>query len=260
MTDTEKHSCVLYDGERGKFLYTYPREEVSNRRRPLNLPYRDAPDYHRNAYYWWFEYLKRNAGYEKYCRTQKPKKFADLYEHWGNIFEEDDFLDWWDRHRTIFMEPPQRKITLADTVINDDNTITLTIPLELDKTYLLSRFKRAINEHMQLGRGTTSLAKYPLHTKAVVTSIAQHLRVYDKHLAEPELSYWKLADECGLFVNEKVEVSIRVMMSADEDRIRKAEETIVRRRKTSLVERHLTIAKQYIENAGNGQFPKRERQ
>ncbi len=186
-----------------------------------------------------------------------------MYEHWGNIYEEDDFLDWWDRHRTIFMEPPQRKIEVANTVINDDNTITLTIPLELDKTYLISRFKRAINEHKQLGRGTTSLAKYPLHTKAVVTSIAQHLRVYDKHLAEPELSYWQLADECGLIVNEVVDPTMRVIMirkdEGQEDAIKAYSQKVVLRRKTSLVERHLTIAKQYIENAGKGQFPKRER-
>jgi len=263
MANTEKHSCVLYDGERGKFLHTYPREAVSDRRRPLNHPYRDAPDYKRNAYYWWFEYLKRNVGYRKYCRTGTPKKFADLYEHWGNILEEDDFLDWWERHKSIFMEPPQRKIEVADVAINNDNTVTLSIPLELDKTYLISRFKRLLNEHKQQGRGNTSHARYPLHTKAVVASLAKHLEVYDKHLEHPELSYWQLTDACGLFVNEVVDVTMRTMMNQNDDghegEIEKHIETVVRRRKTSLAERHLAIANQYIENVGKGHFPKRER-
>ena len=257
-----KHTCVLYEDE-GNFLHTYPREAVSLRRRPLNQPYRDAPDYQSNAYYFWFEYLKRNTGYEKFCRTGKPKKYAELYEHWGNIFEEDDFLDWWDRHRTIFMEPPQRKIEVTDTAINDENTITLTIPLELDKTYLISRFKRALNEHKKSGRGHGSRAKYPLHTKAVIYSLSKHLDVYDKHLAQPELSYWELADQCGLIVNEVVDPTVRVIMirkdEGQDDAIKAYSQKVVVRRKTSLVERHLAIANQYIENAGKGQFPKRER-
>ena len=259
MTKADKHTCVLYDGVRGKFLHTYPREMVSKKRRPMNAPERDAPDYQRNAYYWWFEYLKRNAGYEKYCRTGKPKKYAELYEHWGNIHEENDFLDWWSRHKTIFMEPPQRKIEVTDVVINDENTITLTIPLELDKTYLISRFKRTLTAHKNKDRGRVSFAKYPLHNKAVITALAKSLEVYDKRLQHPELSYWKFCDECSLYVNEVVNTTRRLIQAKDQEAIQQYNENIIIRRKTSLVERHLTIAKQYIENAGKGQFPKRER-
>jgi hypothetical protein len=259
MTKSNKHTCVLYDGSRGKFLHTYPRETVTTKRRPLNAPFRGAPDYMCNPYYWWFECLRRNAGYEKYCRTGKPKKYTELYEHWGNIHEEDDFLDWWDRHKSIFVEPPQRNIEVTDVAINDENTITLVVPLELDKTFLISRFKRRLATYKTEKYSQQSRAKYPLHTKAIIGSIAKHLMVYDKHKEQPKLSLWRLADECDLFVNHVVKPTPRVVFSKKGTTVEQYAEKVVRRRKTSLVERHLTIAKQYIANTGKGEFPKRER-
>jgi hypothetical protein len=144
-----------------------------------------------------------------------------------------------------------------------NDTLTIELPLEVRSTYLIARIRQVLKEHEVRVKAAKriSRAQYPVATKPVLTSLHQHLVVWDAQQAKPKLKLYELYDlvhaEAGLYVSESVEGDTVAALKKLDLRYDDVQST-VRNRKANLVKRHLRIAEQYIDNVGKGQFPKRE--
>ena len=265
----------LEDGTRYKagrrfFVYAPPLKGVRpSKRKAPNEPYKKAPAWKCSVYYYWWEYLRRHEGYRQCCLSGGEGEYAKLYADFGNVHAHDDFWQWWskDRHSELFCEPTARPVRVFDekSVFNptfSDDTLVVELPLEVRNAYLVARIRSVLKEHEARAKAAkrVSRARYPVATKPVLTSLHQHLTVYDAYRANPKLKLYELYDkvhaEVGLYVSEAVDgetvAQLRKLDLPYNDVLR-----VVRQRKANLVRRHIRIAEQYIRNVGNGQFPLR---
>ena len=140
----------------------------------------------------------------------------------------------------------------------------LELPLEVRTTYLIARIRTVLKQYEAKAKAAKriSRAQYPVTTKPVLTSLHQHLVVWDARKAHPKLKLYELYDlierEAGLYVSERVDgetvAELRKLDLPYNDVLR-----TVRHRKTNTVKRHIRIAEQYIENVSLGISPLRER-
>ena len=264
-TDTQR-----YRVGRRFFIYAPPLKGVRpSKRKPPNPPYRDAPTWKCSVYYYWWEYLRRHEGYRQCCAKGGKGKYAMLYADFGDVHAHNDFWQWWskEQHSELFCEPTARQIKVWDgnsrfePTLSDD-TLTIELPLEVRTAHLLSHIRKVLREHDARAKAAKriSRARYPIATKPVLTSLHQHLVVWDAQQANPKLKLHELYDlvhvEAGLYVSESVEgetvAQLKKLDLPYDDILR-----TIRRRKTNLVKRHLNIASQYIDNVGKGVFPYR---
>jgi len=253
------------------FVYAPPLKGVgTSKRKAPNEPYKGAPAWKCSVYYYWWEYLRRHDDYRQCCVRGSKGEYAALYADFGDIHAHDDFWQWWskEQHSELFCEPTARQIRVLDensrfepTVSND--TLTLELPLEVRTAYLIARIRTVLKQHDTRAKAAKriSRARYPVATKSVLTSLHQHLVVYDAYRANPKLKLYELYDlvhaEAGLYVSESVKgetvAALRKLDLNYNDILR-----IVRQRKANLVRRHIRIAEQYIDAVGEGQFPYRK--
>jgi hypothetical protein len=252
------------------FIYAPPLKGVRpSKRRPPNPPYKDAPAWKCSVYYYWWEYLRRHEGYKLCCAKGGKGKYAKLYADFGNVHAHDDFWQWWSKeaHSELFCEPTARQIWVFDEKGSFDtafkhDTLVMEVPLEVRTSYLVARFRKVLKEHEAKAKAAkrVSRALYPVAAKPVLSSLHQHLVVWDARQAHPKAKLYELYDlvekEAGLYVSERVEgetvEALRKLELPYDDVLR-----VVRRRKANLVNRHLSIAAQYIDNTATGQFPLR---
>ena len=260
-----------YRAGRRFFVYAPPLKGVRpSKRKPPNPPYKGAPAWKCSVYYYWWEYLRRHEGYRQCCAKGGKGEYAKLYADFGDVHAHDDFWRWWSKegHSELFCEPTARKIRVLDeksrfepTLSHD--TLTLELPLEIRTAYLVSAIRSVLKQYEAQAKAAkrVSRARYPVATKPVLTSLHQHLTVYDARCANPKLKLYELYDlihaEAGLYVSERVDgetvAELRKLDLPYDDVLR-----TVRRRKANLVRRHLRIAEQYIAAVGQGKFPYRQ--
>ena len=270
-TDTADDEQRYKAGKRF-FIYAPPLKGVRpSKRKPPNPPYKGAPSWKCSVYYYWWEYLRRHEGYRQCCLNGGKGKYAKLYADFGNIHAHDDFWRWWskERHNELFCEPSARKIRVLDKnsrfepTLSDD-TLVIELPLEVRTAYLISHIRTVLKQNEEKAKAAkrVSRARYPVATKPVLTSLHQHLVVYDAKQANPNLKLYQLYDlihaEAGLYVSESVHgetiAQLRKLDLIYDDILR-----TIRQRKANLVRRHIRIAEQYIDAVGRGQFPYRTR-
>jgi hypothetical protein len=222
------------------------------------------------VYYYWWEYLRRHEGYRQCCLKGGKGKYAKLYSDFGDVHAHDDFWQWWSKeaHSELFCEPTARQIRVLDAnsrfepTLSTD-TLTLELPLEVRAAYLIARIRTVLKQHEARAKAAkrVSRARYPVATKPVLTSLHQHLTVYDAYRANPKLKLYELYDmverDAGLYVSERVEGET-VAASKKLDLPYAYIVRTVRQRKANLVRRHIRIAEQYIAAVGEGQFPRRK--
>jgi hypothetical protein len=259
-----------YKAGRRFFIYAPPLKGVRpSKRKPPNPPYKGAPAWKCSVYYYWWEYLRRHEGYRQCCANGGKGKYAKLYADFGDIHAHDDFWLWWSKegHSELFCEPTAREIKVFgeksrfEPTVSDD-TLVLELPLEVRSAYLIARIRTVLkqNEAKAKAAKRISRARYPVATKPVLTSLHQHLTVWDARKAHPKLKLYELYDivagTAGLYVSERVDgettAELRKLDLPYNDVLR-----TVRQRKANLVKRHLRIAEQYIDAVGRGQFPLR---
>jgi len=271
MTDTDTaDDTQRYRAGRRFFVYAPPLKGVrASKRKPPNPPYKGAPAWKCSVYYYWWEYLRRHEGYRQCCAKGGKGEYAKLYADFGDVHAHDDFWRWWskEQHSELFCEPTARKITVLDQnsrfepTLSDD-TLIVELPLEVRTAYLIARIRTVLKQHAARAKAAkrVSRARYPVATKPVLTSLHQHLTVYDARCANPKLKLYELYDliheAAGLYVSERVDgetvAELRKLDMYYDDVLR-----TVRRRKANLVRRHIRIAEQYIAAVGLGQFPYR---
>jgi hypothetical protein len=207
-------------------------------------PYTNAPLYKHSVFYYWWEYLRRNKGYEKTCKAGGRGIYKSLFLDFGNVHEHDDFMLWWDSHAHLFSEPLSRKIEcLEDCSTLQKGSINVSVPLEVSTGYLVKLFKEVLREHKEEAKAARnrSLALYAVATKPVLRSLHQHLVVWDIKQNDPSLKHYEIAELAGIRIyNDGNKIEVRKKISVT-------------------ISRHLRIANQYIENIVSGEFPKRDR-
>ena len=145
-----------------------------------------------SVYYWWWEFLRRHDGYRDCCERGGKGRYKKLYADWGNIhaYTAETFWDWWSekldygesRGEYLFAEPPlPRRITIADKVAKDTQTLTVNLPLEIRTTELLKFMRKFLAENKSRVRAARSIssARYPVAAKVRSATLFQVLRVWD---------------------------------------------------------------------------------
>ena len=233
--------------------------ENSRFRIPRNLPYRDAPLYKASIYYWWWAFLKRNRQYQKTYKRSGQGKLAALYRDFGNIFEH-DFLTWWEAHQGLFAEQNALVKPLKNIPINgiilcqiDPKRPFSQIQEEIKALHMQAHAIMPINTPRQ-----TSSARYPIHTNVSSHTLHKVLKVWDLHCANPEKSAYEVGIMAGLKAN------ILASPKFGETRTVRAIEIEAHNKRARISianqsNRYLRTASQYIENVGQGEFPKAER-
>jgi len=219
-------------------------------------PYPDAPRWQQSVYYYWWLYLRRNADYRETCLSDGKGPCADLYRDFGNIYEV-EFSSWWENHWHLFAE----RDAIVDATVSDlqfDRSLTLRLDLTAKRSRLLEELRHLItNVQSETDQArVASTAKYPVATNPILSSMHQHLVVWDMKQMNPSVADPVLADISDIRVNHVVDG-----LTAEQARLTGRDATYiiseVKRRKTQAAQRHIRIADQYIENAGKGIFPQR---
>ena len=127
-----------------RFPYAYP---LFTKRRILTNTNRSEMGgvwYEDCIYYWWFKFLQLSEGYKKTCSSKKnkDKKKLAVYKDFGNV-NDYTFQKWWKiKGNELFGVERNMRVYQSDKAINDDNNITITIPLSLPKRTLTKELKK----------------------------------------------------------------------------------------------------------------------
>lgn len=198
--------------------------------------------YENSVYYLWFEYLRRNEKYSRFCEEKKgSKQVQALYADFGDIHQV-EFKQWWrDRGRWLFCEETdlERVLEIHDAAelsqLQSKNVLTLAIPMNKNVGWLKSQIDSKIKQRRKSLGATdgmgASTARYPLYTTPDVQSLKMALRVWDLY-----------REDTRSLVQVAKKVRLRSKSDSDESRRQMA----YRLNKT---------AKQLIENVGKGSFP-----
>lgn len=232
-------------------------------------PVDETEDWRCSVYYFWWEYLRRNERYQLICNAFRDydtgilDEICDneklIYEDFGDVFSV-SFHKWWGSHYTLFKE---KEAVFATTEngsddqpeINDVEFFGRTKTLTLNKIFKSTVSDLFWIDEVRIGYRRED-AKYRACGRYVLPTLQTHLNVWDAKLANPSVDDYQIADIA----------KIKVKHGYDEDEIAsmKAEgigvadlERAIRRAKQLAVQRHLRIARQYIDNVMLGRFPQR---
>ncbi|MDQ2091156.1 hypothetical protein [Marimonas arenosa] len=272
---------------RANFVFAPPAFEglKSAFLREVKPPFPDAPGWQCSVYYYWYEYLRRHKGYEETCLNDGNGPCAKEFVTFGDVHAL-NFGEWWGERFWLFEERrPVRRLKRAPTLDSrgfpvDRDTLYLEIDLTAPPTQLFRDLKEEIwvqrmaaEERAQRAAATRaakrkkplpdlrlgpqkSTAHFPVETKPVLSALHEHLLVWDARKANPDAEDAEIADLAGIRVNQVVDgetIASRSLLKLPSDDIEK----VLRRRKQLAVQRHLRIARQYIDNVVKGRFPLR---
>jgi hypothetical protein len=209
-----------------------------------NPPFKGAAPYQRSVYYYWWAFLRENQNYIDCCEANGVGPLATLYRDFGDI-RDDNFMRWWaDTGRNLFCEPIDRKIE----IISGDqigpqyfDNVNLSVPItgDLDRTLAeIRKLLSPIYRKSRLHSGNISHAKYQVFSKPVLTSLHNHLMVYQAQKQFPRSSKMELA---------QIALSKGALINSDETGL----DLNIERN----INRYLTQAKTIIANVALGRFP-----
>jgi hypothetical protein len=227
--------------------------------KPLALGYQQ-----RSPYFWWWEFLRRNADYLACCANGGSGELAALYADFGDV-RTDSFKEWWtagERGAVLFGEGPLpttvKELKAAsewDSTWASDDVMVLAVPLEIGKRRLQGYFAKLLKARHKGKRGRKALsdsaastAKYPLHRSVSIHTLRIQLSVYDA-MTERNLTVKKktLAQ-----IGADLRLVTTAMPSAKDDT---REAAFKRNVMAATVSRHYKDAVRIIANTAKGQFP-----
>lgn len=262
--------------ERGYYPYREPKP-----------PYVGAPDWQCSVFYYWYEYLRRHDGYAECCESGGLGEWAELYEDFGNVHR-GDFFSWWHSHYSLFMEPNpaflvhKKQLREGQAISRNPFVEYVQLDLRFSETDIIRRVRHLLRvqkertayrfeKQLEQTGGDTSKAKqikkrrqvisharYKVVTRPILPTLHQHLLAWDARKQNPDASDADLFDIAGLEM--KLPYTLEEIADLKADGLSVCDLVDANRRAKALaVQRHLRIAKQYIDNVVLGEFPKRDR-
>jgi len=222
-------------------------------------PYEGAEEWKCSVYYYWWEYLRRNEQYRETCQAGGEGQHALLYRWFGNVHE-GDFHDWWWSHYHLFtFVSESQSIVLSKRFHLESDGVFLHVGYARSKSEMIASAREQIMRipQREINIELQKSIRFKPVARPVLKSLHQHLLAWD---AKIESSGTDDADICDI-----AEIEVSLPYELDEIASLKAIglkvvdlEKANRRAKQLAVQRHLRIAKQYIENVVLGEFPKRD--
>ena len=210
-----------------------------------NPPFRNAPLWQRSVYYYWWAFLRENRAYMATCDHGGVGEMAALYADFGDVRDE-DFMRWWrGGGRLLFCEPPHDEIEVflsPPQTHDNESRVLLSIPVMGDINRTLAELKQLLKpvyKNASRNASGDSLARYPVETKAVLTSLHQHWLTWQAHKANPTATLAELADLAGIAAGGQGPIDDRA----------------IRTSKAVKMGRYLSGARALIYNVGFGRFP-----
>lgn len=239
------------------FLAPYPIFGTKNKRLPPS-------QYERSPYYWWFEYLRRNADYIKCCEANGIGKLAKLYKDFGDV-RDIEFRVWWNKEQRGTKLFGEKKFDIKFEELTDksqwntewqaEDVIILSVPLEHSKRTLQKWFATLLKRRHTAKRGRTakkwlkSTAMYPINRNYTIASLRTALEVYDEYeenlsRGEYKLKIWEMG------------VKLKLVQSAMPKSTDTKEDKLVKRNvMAATVVRYYKQAQKIIEGTSKGLFP-----
>ena len=209
-----------------------------------------------SVYYWWYEYLKRNAEYRKTCLQEGKGKYSKIYEHFGDVTVL-DFKAWWtdnNRGAVLFADPPVPAIRVLSTVDGDetplkrDNVLILEVPMDLPINFLIKNFRKIVSKRHGGKRGNrqgaSSKALFQAKGKIDVPFLEIALTCWDARNRDPKKPLWQIGQEIGIGGENRITLSDTAAAITDKKNILGA-----------TVSRYIRKATRMIQLTGEGRFP-----
>lgn len=182
------------------------------------------------VYFYWWEYLRRNALYLQTCECGGAGPCADLYKDFGDV-RSADFKAWWTedgRGVRLFAEPRAndmvRVLEEGEAAISPSEALTISLPLSFPKRLLEKRIKELLAQHHTGARGKQyaklSKALYRVQGQPNIPALALGLEVWDLQKAHPELPLWKIGNKVpGVLRVQKISEGEKPRETVDKRRV-----------------------------------------
>ena len=164
---------------------------------------------------------------------------ASLYADFGDV-RDDKFMPWWIKiGRGLFCEPqiePIETFLTPPREHDNERRVLLSIPISGDIERTVAELRQLLKPIYKTKRGSDyrgRKARYKVKSKPVLTSLHQHLLIYQAKKAHPEMRQHEIAELVG--------ISYRTSGERDTS--------------AAMVRRYYRQAEALVKNVGKGRFP-----
>ena len=215
-------------------------------------------------YYYWFQFLRRNEDYMACCAAGGAGELAWLYEHFGDV-SNDNFKEWWTkdaRGYRLFSEErkPLKLQELHDASQWDagwskEHAMVVVVPLDIPKRYLQGFFARLLRQRHGGKRGRKAMtkdagstARFAFYRNVSVETLRNQLAVYDAVMAKKRGQDKRTLAKIGA----DLQLVENAMPSSKDDRdTAEAKRNVM----AASVSRLFRQAQRIVANTAKGQFP-----
>lgn len=226
------------------FAYAPPMtvlDDADDPDRP-NLPYPNAQLWQRSVYYYWWLFLSENPDYWATCDHDGMGPRAALYRDFGDV-RGDDFMAWWIAGgRDLFKEPEAEGVQVIKETMGEhraQSNILLSVPFTGDLDRTVKEIRALLEPEfaaLRLKRGP-SLARYPVASKPVLSTLHRRWRVLRMRREHPEMR--------GVEIYDRLKAAGDVILQNHETDSEKA----------SFIAKSIKEAEALVKYAGLGVFP-----
>ena len=141
--------------------------------------------FYASQYFWWLAYLRSSKDYWWICQQKgrcKDPRLVKVWKDFGNIFEEDDLMDWWSRKGPKLFDNPQLDFTFdainyigVKVVFTEEyrmaypGMICLAIPLDINSKELAKVIEKFIKDVQEKSGKSPRFAPYKITSMNVTT-------------------------------------------------------------------------------------------
>lgn len=247
MTNTKKREVLVFSTR------SYPT--FGRQRKPfdeLNPPkgVTDSP------YYWWFMFLRLNAGYQSVCKSGGKGALSSIYKDLGDVHTQ-NFKEWWNQVAPMFAEPKKGyKMMVAKSKsdiapFDSDEVLNLVVPLNRSQRSLKKSFAQLVLSRIEKGKRGVSVessgAKYKLSGKWHIEALSTAYKIHSIKLRYENDGVKKAWAD--------IAIEAKLPMTHALAKSDKSINSDVRRTLTILAMRHYDRALKFIQAAASNSFP-----
>lgn len=164
-----------------------------------------------SVYFHWWRYLSASSEYSETCiKAKRGEVQSEVFEHFGKVRSEDDFVAWWqNRGRHLFCEPRRLGIRTLDADnwpdAPDDtllrNRLVVSLPIDADADRTIAEVRALLNSKKpkdELRKRNKSEALFqPYTTKPDANALERLLRVWQCRQQHLKKRLYEVAIELG---------------------------------------------------------------